>query len=382
MSGPRSSRTRRRFLATLGTALSVGAAGCAETTTDGTPTGADTDAGGATTGDGTPGGTETGASAPARGRFADVYQQTIDSVALIRVYTSRGASGQGSGFVYRDDYLVTNEHVVDGGQRLEVRFAEGDWREGEIVGTDAYSDLAVVEVEDKPDYATPLDTVASEPPIGTEVVALGNPFGFGESVSSGIVSGVDRSLPGPNDFVIPDAIQTDAAVNPGNSGGPLVTLDGEVVGVVSSTGGDNLGFAISAALTDRVAPALIEDGDYEHSYMGVRIIGVSPTIADGNDLDEVAGVLVSEVVPDGPSDGVLQGSDSETTVNGVRVPVGGDVIRRMDGEPIPTQAALSTFLALNTSPGDTISVEVIRDGSRETVELTLGDRPRAVIPSL
>ncbi len=368
--------TRRGFLATAATALVAASAGCSGGTSDPGDTTTTEDGG-------QPGGANPGTPRedPVNGSveepYVQVYQQTIDSVALVRVFSSLGRDGQGSAMVYDDEHLVTNEHVVEGARDVEVRFARDDWRSAAIVGTDVYSDLGVLRVDDLPEYATPLGLVESDPPIGTRVVALGNPFGFGGSVTAGIVSGVDRSLPGPNDFQIPDAVQTDAPVNPGNSGGPLVDLNGEAVGVISQGGGQNLGFAISAGLIERVVPSLIQNGDYDHSYMGVRLVGVNPTIAEANDLPEVNGVLIVSVVSDGPSEGVLQGSPDESQLRGRDVPVGGDVVVAMDGEPIPTQEALSTFLALETSPGDTIPVEVLRDGERTSVDLTLGNRPPA-----
>jgi S1-C subfamily serine protease len=208
------------------------------------------------------------------------------------------------------------------------------------------------------------------------VVAVGNPFGLSGSVSAGIVSGQNRTLPAANGFSIPDAVQTDAAVNPGNSGGPLVDLDGDVVGVVNAGGGDNIGFAISAAVVKRVIPALIQRGNYAHSYMGVELTSVTPPLVEANDLSTPWGVYIDSALPDAPADGVLEGSTGTRFVDGQRVPVGGDVVLRMDGTAIPTQQALSSFLALETSPQDTVDVEVVRDGRRQTVQLTLGRRPK------
>ena len=319
--------------------------------------------------------------------YTDVYRQTIDSVVLVRVYAdSRGRAGEGSGFVYNDQYIITNEHVVTDtrGAVLEpgtvfddirIQFTDGQWRTAEVVGTDAYSDLAVLDIQSVPDTATPLSLIESEVAIGQPVIAIGNPLGYTGSMTSGVVSGVDRSLPARNNFRIPDAIQTDAPVNPGNSGGPLVTLDGEVAGVINSGGGDNIGFAISAALADRVAPSLIRTGDYQHSFMGVGLTSVTPLIAEAEGLSAADGVYIDNVRPDSPSSGVLQGSTGSTTIDGVRVPTGGDVVVSMGGQDIRSQEVLSTYLALVTSPGDTIPVEVIRDGSRTTVQLTLGERP-------
>lgn len=319
--------------------------------------------------------------------YTDVYRQTIDSVVLVRVYAdSRGRAGEGSGFVYNDQYIITNEHVVTDtrGAVLEpgtvfddirIQFTDGQWRTAEVVGTDAYSDLAVLDIQSVPDTATPLSLIESEVAIGQPVIAIGNPLGYTGSMTSGVVSGVDRSLPARNNFRIPDAIQTDAPVNPGNSGGPLVTLDGEVAGVINSGGGDNIGFAISAALADRVAPSLIRTGDYQHSFMGVGLTSVTPLIAEAEGLSDADGVYIDEVRSDSPSSGVLQGSTGTTAIDGVQVPTGGDVIVSMGGQTVESQEVLSTYLALVTSPGDTIPVEVIRDGGRTTVQLTLGERP-------
>jgi S1-C subfamily serine protease len=306
--------------------------------------------------------------------YTDVYQEVADAVVSIRVYAETTAGGQGSGFLIDDEHIVTNEHVVAGGDEYYVRFANTGWRSATVVGTDVYSDLAVLRIGSTPDV-TPLSFVGSEPTVGTEVVAIGNPFGLSGSVSAGIVSGVDRTLQSANNFSIADAVQTDAPVNPGNSGGPLVTLDGDVVGVINSGGGDNVAFAISAPLTQRVVPSLIQTGDYDHPYMGVGLQSVSPRLAEANNLDPGSGVYISRVVDDGPAAGVLQGSDGETVISGTEVPTGGDVVRQMDDTPTPTRQALGSFLALDTSPGETVDVLVERDGTQETVQLTLGTRP-------
>jgi serine protease Do len=312
--------------------------------------------------------------------YTDVYRATIDSVVLVRVYDRSGSGGQGSGFVYDGDHVVTNQHVVDGADAVQVRFTDGTWREASVVGTDRYSDLAVLDVPDHPEQATPLPLAEGGVAVGQEVIAIGNPFGLSGSLSAGVVSGVGRAIPasatadGPN-FSIPNAIQTDAAVNPGNSGGPLVTLDGEVAGVINSGGGDNIGFAISAPLVRRVVPALIQRGDYDHTYMGVQLMNVTPRIAEVNDLVDATGVYIDDVVEGAPSDGVLEGSTGDRTVRGVSTPVGGDVVVSMGDRATPSRQELSTYLALSTSPGDTIPVGIVRDGRRQTVDLTLGSRP-------
>ncbi|PSP83414.1 serine protease [Halobacteriales archaeon QS_1_68_17] len=365
--------TRRRLLATIGT--TVAAAGCS-----GPPQAAEAPAAETATpvpdpGDGSY--RELAADSQADGSvYTRVYRNVIESVVLVRVSASGdGPGGQGTGFVFDDRHVVTNEHVVGQADRVNVRFQRGGWRPATVAGTDVYSDLAALRIENVPDSATPLSLVEDPVVVGQQVLAIGNPFGLSGSASAGIVSGVDRTLPAANGFSIPDAIQTDAAVNPGNSGGPLVTLDSEVAGVINSGGGDNIGFAISAALVRRVVPQLIENGDYDHSYMGVLLAELMPAVARANNLDAARGVYVDEVRDGGPSDGVLQGSTGQRRVDGSQVPVGGDVIVEMGDTATPTRQALSSFLALQTSPGDTVPVTVVRDGSRTTVDLTLGSRP-------
>jgi len=384
-----SDQTRRRFLASCGVALGAGVAGC-----NASPFGgggdADDDSGNRRPGGGTgdvvspltPAGGSSGqfdrfdGSQKGTSTYAEVYDRTSPSVGQIQVYTPSGA-GSGTGWVFRDDYVVTNHHVVEGAEEISLRFSEGGWIDGTVVGSDIYSDLAVLSVPTLPDSASGLPLRDSDPAVGAEVVAIGNPFGFSGSVSAGIVSGVDRALEGPNNFSIPDAIQTDAAVNPGNSGGPLVDLDGNVAGVINSGGGDNIGFAISASLTRRVVPALIRDGEFRHSYMGVGIQDVGPLLAEANDIDGGSGVYVATVRQGTPADGVLRGSTGQTTVDGRTVEVGGDVIVALDDTPIPTNNALASFLALQTSPGDAIDVTVVRDGRRRTVQMTLAARESA-----
>lgn len=309
--------------------------------------------------------------------YTEVYRSVVDSVVGVRAPRSFGQTSTGTGWVYDEGHLVTNEHVVGNADDVSIWFDGQGWVHGETVATDVYSDLAVVEVESMPEAATPLSLVDQEAPVGTEVVAVGNPFGLSGSLSTGIVSGQDRTLPAANDFSIADAVQTDAAVDPGNSGGPLVALDGEVVGVVNAGQGSQ-GFAISAAMVKRVVPALIETGTYDHSYMGVQLTNVTPPVIEANDLDISWGIYIDTVLDRAPSDGVLEGSTGQTTVDGQTIPTGGDVVFQMDGEDLPTREALSSFLALETSPGDTIDVGIVRDGSRKTVELTLGSRPEPV----
>jgi S1-C subfamily serine protease len=380
--------TRRGLLRGLAAAGAAGLAGCSALEPG--ASGGSGDVGGAATAEPPPrrvasnGSADAGGVQAGRGDgdvYTAVYESVVPSVVLVRRYDAGGEAGQGSGFVYRATgsegpaLVVTNQHVVEDARDVTVQFRDGEWREARVVGTDVYSDLAVLRVPSRPPYARPLPLVESEPPIGTEVVALGAPFGLGDSASVGVVSGQNRSLPAANDFRISDAVQTDAAVNPGNSGGPLVTLDGRVVGVVTAGGGDNVGFAVSAAVVGRVAPALAEDGSFEHAYMGIRLTDVTPAVAAANDLPSSTGVVVLETVPGGPADGVLEPSTGQARTFGETVPTGGDVVLALDGVETPTSAALGSYLVTEAAPGDVISVRVRRDGDERTVELTLGERP-------
>ena len=363
--------SRRKLLAAVGVGV-TGTAGCQSLLTS-------TDQSGDATGETRTPATET----PTRddsgvgdgGVYTDVYNEVADAVVSIQVYSGSGRPASGSGFLVDGQHVVTNEHVVAAGDTVYVRYAGTDWREVTVAGTDVYSDLAVIDVDTVPDTTEALSWASARPSIGTRVVAIGNPFGLAGSVSEGIVSGVDRTLRGANNFSIAAGIQTDAAVNPGNSGGPLVDLDGDVLGVINSGGGDNVGFAISAQLAKRVIPALVADGSYDHPYMGVGLSTVSPPVAEANDLRQASGVYINSVVRGGPAAGVLEGSTDTERVNGVEVGVGGDIVRRLDDTPTPTRQDLAAYLALETSPGDTLAVTVQRDGVTETVDLTLGTRP-------
>ena len=321
-----------------------------------------------------------GCTAPSDGSdsFAALYEAISPSVVSLRVYDSDGLLGAGSGWLYADDTIVTNAHVVAGGETVRAQFANGDWERADLLGTDAYSDLAALSASVPLDDAEPLPLIEEQAPIGTRVAAVGSPLGLGGSMTTGVVSGQDRSLRSVNNFTVADGVQTDAALNPGNSGGPLVTLDGDVAGVVTQAGGENVGFAISAALTRRVIPELVETGSYDHPYLGVVIRTVTPLLAAANELAQPRGVYVDSVPESGPGAGVLQGSTGTATVEGTQRPTGGDVIVALDGTPVLTSEALGSYLALETAPGDDIEVTLIRDGERRTVTLTLGARPSPI----
>ncbi|SEK49204.1 serine protease, S1-C subfamily, contains C-terminal PDZ domain [Haloferax larsenii] len=325
--------------------------------------------------------------------FEGLYRDVSPSVVSVYVGGRRRPGGAGSAFVYDDRHLVTNEHVArlaDGSDtgRVELRFADGSWRVGDVVGTDAYTDLAVVAVDDLPADVGSLPLATQNPAPGRQVAALGNPLGLDGSISAGIVSGSNRSLPTSNGFAIPDVVQTDAPINPGNSGGPLVgrTVGGdsddgdmsyEVVGVNRAKQGDNIGFAISPAIASRIVPDLVADGRYRHSYLRARTLDVTPTVAEANGLDAPRGVLVVNAVgPDG-GEAFLNGCHEAVAHRGAEIPVGGDVIVAIEGNPVRTHEELMRYLITETRPGEPVAVDVYRDGDPATLVVELDERPVA-----
>jgi S1-C subfamily serine protease len=310
--------------------------------------------------------------------FERLYRDVIPSVVSVYVDRRGPGGGAGSGFVYDPGHVLTNDHVVGGTDSVELRFADGAWWTGEVVGRDAYTDLAVVRVPDLPPTARPLPVAADNPAPGRPVAALGNPLGLDGSVTAGIVSGANRSLRTSNGFAIPDVVQTDAAINPGNSGGPLVAANGdgyEVVGLNRAKSGDNIGFAVSPAIINRVVPDLIEFGRYRHSYLRTRTLDVTPSIARANGLDDPRGVLVVEVMA-GPTGGDdLRGCDRTVRVRRREVPVGGDVIVGINGQELRSHEQLMRYLITETRPGEPVAIDVIRDGESRTLTVELGERP-------
>ena len=323
--------------------------------------------------------------------YEALYEAVAPSIASVYRDGERGA---GSGFVYDETHLLTNEHVVRGVERVDVRFADGTWDTGTVVGVDEYTDLAVLRLADPPAAATPLP-VASEPPApGRPVAALGNPLGLEGSITTGVVSGRDRSMPTAGGFSIPDVVQTDAPINPGNSGGPLVatrdltaesgdeTVADErtdeqeyvVVGVNRARTGDGVGFAISPRLVTTVVPTLIDRGRYRHPYLRVRTLDVTPTIAAANGLDEPRGVLVAEVR--GPVGGDrIRGATRVERRKGNRVPVGGDVIVGLAGHEVRSHEELTRLLMTEAEPDEPVTLDVIRDGRRRTLTVRPAVRP-------
>lgn len=323
----------------------------------------------------------------------ELYRRANPAVVNITTFmtdasTDAPGSGlaQGSGFLYDSrGRIVTNNHVVENATRVEVTFSDGATQEARILGVDPDSDLAVLEVDTAPTKIQPLllgDSGALQ--VGQTVAAIGNPFGLDGTLTTGIVSSLGRVVPsGLSQFSIPQVIQTDAAINPGNSGGPLLNLNGEVVGVNTqiltgdgSRANSGVGFAVPANIIQKVVPGLIDNGTYAWPWLGVRGGALSATIAKANNLGELRGAYIAEVLPNGPAAKAgLLGAKRELEVDGLPVPVGGDVVTAVDGQAIVSFDELLEYIALRSEVGQTLKLTIVRDGRERTVSVTLEPRP-------
>jgi putative serine protease PepD len=281
---------------------------------------------------------------------AAVYRRVKDGV--VEVETSAGATG--SGFVIDEEgHIVTNQHVVEGAQSAVVRFSDGTEVDADIVGTDPSTDIAVLDVNRPRSRLTPLSFAGEGSlQVGNPVIAIGSPFGLEGTLTTGVISALGRNIQSPNRFTIENAVQTDAALNSGNSGGPLLDSQGRVVGVAaqirSETGGNvGIGYAIPGDTAQRIARELIEDGSVEHAYLGVS-------------LPDDGAATFEDVVEDAPADRAgLQAGDEVTEVDGKSITTGDELRDAIDAQ----------------KPGDKITLTIERNGDERTVQVTLGQRP-------
>jgi len=307
-----------------------------------------------------------------------IYNQLKDSVVLIETNL-----GLGSGFVYDiNGHIITNQHVIDGADTIQVTFLDGNITSASLIGMDIYSDLAVVKVDPQITNLYPVVLgSSSELTVGEPVAAMGNPFGLSDTLTVGIVSSLERTLTAVGNYVIIDIIQLDAAVNPGNSGGPLVNLLGQVVGVntalQSETGTfTGIGFAVPSDTIKREIESLIENGDYKHPWLGISALGVNLALADVLGLGKPQGILVTEVISGSPVDlAGLRGGDESNIDPELGVPLGGDVIIEVNELPVITMDDLIVYMERTTIPGDSVVLGIIRDGQELSVTVTLGERP-------
>ena len=325
-------------------------------------------------------------------RLTAIYQQFSPGVVTVQTTT-----GLGSGWVYSSDgYIVTNNHVVDTETRVEVDFASGLKTFGDVIGTDAYSDLAVIKVDVAASELHPLplgDSSALQ--VGQTVIAIGNPFGLSGTMTTGIISALGRALPstaqatGGGSYSTADILQTDAAINPGNSGGPLLNLKGEVIGITSqiettastSSGqptNSGIGFAISINTVKRVVPGLIQDGKYDYPYLGVSTIDDLPLSAiQALGLTSTSGTYVTSVAAGGPAEtaGIQAGTTPLDLAGYTGLNKGGDLVIAIDGHTVVTFDDMIRYLILNKSPGDTATLTVLRGDQTLDIPVVLGKRP-------
>jgi len=319
-----------------------------------------------------------------------IYKNTYRGVVEITVTSpqltptgNQEATAQGSGFVIDSDgHIVTNEHVVDKAQSVSVRFWNGSTYKASVVGADPSTDLAVIKVDAPSSVLHPLSLGDSNRlQVGDGVVAIGSPFGLEETVTSGIVSALHRQMQAPNKFTINDSIQTDAAINHGNSGGPLLNSSGEVVGVNSQIAGDTganvgIGFAIPSSTVKSIADTLISSGQVEHAYLGVSVQEVPASVA--GQLNAVGGVEITKVVSGTPAEKAnLIGATGQKTVEGQQYATGGDVITAIDGHKVTTSEGVQQAIDAH-QPGDSVSITYWRAGDTKTVSVTLATRPAQV----
>ncbi|QBI18905.1 PDZ domain-containing protein [Egibacter rhizosphaerae] len=291
-----------------------------------------------------------------------VAEATMPSVAHLE--TGQGATG--SAVIFREDgYLITNAHVVGNANQVQVTLGDGQARSGEVVATAPFADIAVLRVDE--DGLPTAEFTDEAPNVGAPAIAIGSPFGFDATVTSGVVSALNRTLPADQrgEVVLSDLIQTDAAINPGNSGGPLVDGEGRVMGIntaiISQTGTDaGIGFAIPASTAVSLAERLIDDGEVSPAFLGIQGDNLEPGAAEQFDLDVASGAVVVAVVPDSPADeaGLAEG----------------DIITGIDGDGVESMFDVQGRIRI-TEPGTTITLTVVRDGEELELETTLTEQP-------
>jgi S1-C subfamily serine protease len=321
-----------------------------------------------------------------------VYKNAYRGVVEITVTSDSQSSplggqqeqrAQGSGFVIdTSGHIATNDHVVDAAKSVSVQFWNGSTYKATVVGTDPSTDLGVIKVDAPASILHPLQFGDSDSvQVGDTAVAIGSPFGLEETVTSGIVSALHRQMEAPNNFTINDSIQTDAAINHGNSGGPLLNIAGDVIGVNSqirsdSGGSDGVGFAIPSNTVKSIADTLIGSGKVEHAYLGVSVQEISASVA--GQLKLVSGVEVATVRAGTPAKNAgIRGATGSKTIEGQQYPTGGDVITAIDGQKVTSSENVQQAIDAH-QPGDTVKITYWRNGDSKTVDVKLATRPTTI----
>ncbi|MCL6510354.1 MAG: trypsin-like peptidase domain-containing protein [Anaerolineae bacterium] len=324
--------------------------------------------------------------------FVELYERASPSVVHITARAQvfdffRGVvpnEGTGSGFFFDDQgHIVTNNHVVEGADEIEVILADGTRAPARVIGTDAYSDLAVLQVENLPREQIkplPLGTTRNLK-VGMLVIAIGNPFGLDRTMTTGIISALGRTIEREDQAALGEVIQTDAAINPGNSGGPLLNLRGEVIGVNTairspSGGSVGIGFAVPADTVARVVPELIAKGRYDHPWLGITAYEITPDLARALELPTSRGLLIAQVQPGAAAHAAgVRGATQQMRVRGGYLLIGGDILTAVDEQPTATRDQLTIYLENNKRVGDPVTLSLIRDGRPITLTAKLTARP-------
>ena len=330
---------------------------------------------------------------------AEVYDKESSGVVFIKAQITTGGGGgdsrspfgtpeprrgtaSGSGFVIDDDgHIVTNAHVINDADEVTVEFDDEKSTKAKVVGKDTSIDIAILKVESSKNKMNPLPLGNSKGlKVGDPVIAIGNPFGLDRTVTTGIVSALQREIRAPNGFTIKDVIQTDASINPGNSGGPLLDADGKVVGVnsqIATAGGgsEGVGFAVSIDTVRDALPQLKSKGKVDRPFMGITGLSLDAEMLKELNLPTDEGVLIQEVSKDGPAKKAgLKGGTTQVTVNGTEVMLGGDIIKEVDGKKIKDMKEVVEIVD-SKKPGDKITVKYLRDNKEKTATVKLGTRP-------
>jgi S1-C subfamily serine protease len=298
-----------------------------------------------------------------------------------------GGTATGSGFVIDDEgHVLTNNHVIEGAGKVTVKLGDSETAyKAEVVGTDPGTDIALLKVDAPSKEFHPLTLGrSSDLEVGDPVVAIGNPFGLDRTVTSGIVSALQRDIQAPNGFSISHVIQTDAAINPGNSGGPLIDAEGAVVGInsqIATGGGGNgnvgIGFAIPIDTIRANLEQLKETGEVEHAFIGISGGTVTPELAKALNLPVDEGVIVQTVVKGSPADKAgLEAGDTSATIDGEEVQLGGDIITEVDGKQLKSMDELIEVIQ-ESKPGDELKLTILRGDKEKTAEVTLGTQPKS-----
>jgi len=326
--------------------------------------------------------------------LAQLYKDIKDSVVVITGYVlqysffgRQYSEVQGSGFIYEyknDMVVITNKHVVNEAQNITVTFSNGDGYPATVIGSDAYSDLAVLSVEAPPEEFRPLDiTSSSTLQVGDPVVAIGSPFGLGGTMTTGIVSQLGRTIQDSvaGNFPIANIIQTSAAINPGNSGGPLLNYQGDVIGITTAIiqNSNGLGFAVPSNTILRELESLITIGSYDqHPWVGISGTDMTYTIAQSLGVNVTYGWLITQITDGGAAaQAGLHGGNEQMRVNDEWVMIGGDIIIAVDGTRIINGDTFMSYLEEHTTPHQTISVTIVRNHQFLDISVVLKQRPSA-----